>query len=134
VGSIRQLDVRSYLERSADALTEYAQSHRGEFPPTPAKLGESITQPYGVLLDGRMNSGKTVTDWHYVQGLSTSDPPDWIVFYADSSLFNNEGGAILTVDGTVRLLDEPGFSAALDEFLREYETSQHRPARILPPE
>jgi hypothetical protein len=64
----------------------------------------------------------------------TSNPPKCIVFYADSSLFNNEGGAILTIDGAVSLLDEPEFSTALDKFLHEYKTSQHEPARILPPE
>lgn len=135
-GSVRQSILEARLRGTAMALAEYARSYGGEFPPTPAAWAKTIEPPQSVLFgpNHRAESGHTVTDWHYVQGLNASSPPDWIVFYADSSQFNHKGGAILTVDGTVRLLDEPEFSATIDRFRREYERSKHEPPRIIPPE
>jgi hypothetical protein len=53
--------------------------------------------------------------------------------FADSNLFDEEGGAVPCVDGSVELLDEPELSGRIEQFVAESEAARgQRPDAIEP--
>jgi len=132
-GSLRQMELRSRLEELEAALATYAGEHEGDFPAELQVLVDiQLVEPY-VLRLPYGDTPNALIDFHYVSGLDQSCPTDWIVVFADSGLFNNEGGGLLYVDGTVQLLDEPEFSERIGRFVEGFEVEHGHPPEIIEP-
>jgi len=132
-GAVMQWDLRSQLEELGAALATYAAEHEEDFPPNLQVLVElELIEPY-MLRVRHVETPNALTDFHYVSGLDQSCPTEWIVVFADSGLFNNEGGALLYVDGTVQLLDEPEFSEGIERFVEAFEVERGHPPEIIEP-
>lgn len=132
-GAVRQWELRSRLEELGAALGTYAGEHEGDFPAELQVLVElEFVEPYMLRLP-YVDTPNALTDFHYVSGLDHSCPMKWIVVFADSALYNNEGGGVLYVDGTVQLLDEPEFSERMERFVTGFEAERGRPPEIIEP-
>ncbi len=132
-GALRQMDARSRLEELGGTLATYAGEHGGGFPPELQVLVDvQLAEPYMLRL-ACVDTPNALFDFHYVSGLDQSCPTEWIVVFADSDLFNNEGGGLLHVDGSVQLLDEPEFSERMERLVNGFEAERGRPPEIIEP-
>ena len=132
-GRIPQIEIQMQLKRLAESLDGHCKQNGGRFPESLEALVDHDPEVDWCLHVNCAPGSTPVTDLHFVRGLDTSCPPDWIVAYADSDLFNHEGGAILTVDGAVQLIDEPEFRKAFARFTTSYQVARGKPPEILPP-
>jgi hypothetical protein len=114
------------------ALGAYAADRGGAFPPDLTALLPTYLECAEDLRARHAFTNNTVCDWNYVSGLDVSAPPRWIIAYGDPKWFNNEGGPILFVDGTVQLSDRQAFDHRITQFLADYERARGSSPSILP--
>ncbi len=133
-GDVRQAHAAGSLRCMRDALRRYAETHEGLFPPDLATLADAADGDPGMLhLFGAEPTTNALTDFHYVSGLAQRDPGRWVLLYADSSLFDNKGGAILCVDDTIALVDEPEFGERIQRFISDFQEARgHLPVVLEP--
>jgi len=132
-GGVRQINLRGQVAHLHKTIQKYADRHEGKAPPDLDTAAEFTADPGGLLIRYLGDTGNTTTDFHYVVGLDADAPANWIRVYGDSGLFGDEGGAILCVDGTVELLDEPEFGVRLKQFMDDYRTKRGEPPTIIAP-
>lgn len=133
-GIVVRLHCEGRLLDVGTALRAYAADNGGAFPTDLTLLCGSYLDWVEFLRIGSPYSDtvNSTCDWDYVLGPDTSAPGDWIVAYGDPKLFNGEGGPILYVDGTVKLLKRPEFDAEWRRFMQDYERVRGAPPIILP--
>jgi hypothetical protein len=132
-GSLRQMELRSRLEELEAALATYAGEHEGDFPAELQVLVDlQLVEPYMLRLP-YVDTLNALIDFHYVSGLDQPCPAEWVIVFADSRFYNNEGGGLLYVDGTVQLLDEPEFSERIERFVNGFEVERGHPPEIIQP-
>ena len=134
-GTVIRSETRTKLERIGEVLRTWADDHGGEFPADLAEIHGIRSDTDGFLLVFHLSDVPdcTVTDFHYVSDLDRACPADWILAYADPSYFNDEGGGVLCVDGSVELLDEPAFSERIEAFGEAYEAARGEPPNVVAP-
>ena len=125
--------MRSELLRLHEAIEKYISEHDGAAPADLAALADFTGDPDIPFMQNVDRTGHKATHYHYVVGLDDAAPGKWIRVYVDPSLFAGEGGAVLCVDGTVELLDEPEFGRRLKSFVDEYRAARGAEPVVIAP-
>ena len=128
-----QFHVESDLMALDKAIEKYASEHGGVQPADLEASAEFVGDPTILFSQAASATNHQVTHYHYVVGLDDAAPAKWIRVYADPSLFGREGGAVLCVDGTVELLDEPEFGQRLKAFVDEYRAARGEEPVVIAP-
>jgi hypothetical protein len=113
-------------------LKEYANDHAGEFPPRASVLVDEKLVP---TVNDIFNPGAnpTSTSFHYVVGLRTSDPGNWIVAYKLSSAFGQPIYALSRVSGEVDGIRKEEFDRELEAMRSAYEKDRGQPMVVISP-
>ena len=125
----RATQAAANLQNVGTALNAYQATYQ-EYPPDLATLARS-TPIQATPLPGA-SSDPTAGVW-YVAGVKATDPPDWIIAYAPTTVWRGSVVIVLRVAGRPDVLDQPRFDEALAKFKQAYESRRGEPPTILPP-
>lgn len=131
-GGVVRSRCAAHLQVVGEALTAYALDNGGFLPSDLSDLSSQYLQYPGSLRAGYPDTPNSVCDWDYVLGLDASVPANWILAYGDPKWFNNQGGPILYVDGSVKLCDRKTFEQEMQRFLADYERVRGTRPTIIP--
>jgi hypothetical protein len=131
-GGVVRSNTRACLEQIGKSLREYALANEAAFPPDLTYLSTGYLAYPDVLRLRYCSTPNTATDWDYVAELNPDVPADWILAYAHPQWFNNEGGPVLYVDGTVKLLSADEFERELRAFTAAHQRARGAPPTIIP--
>jgi hypothetical protein len=130
-GTDVRADCSESLRRLSKDLRDYARGHGDDYPADLGLLPSDASNQSDCLRAAAAKTKNAVTDWDYIAGLDRKAPGTWIIAYGDPKWFNHEGGPILLVNGTVKLLDRPEFDAELQRFIDDYKRVRGSPPTIL---
>lgn len=116
------------LEDIASACRRYAARHEDSLPPELGALLPDYLGEKGMLALGGPDELDGVA-YHYVSGLKSTDPSDWVLAY-DPPAAHPRGGHVVFVDGTVEWMDDRAVKAAVAA-TSEKAAARDRPVRII---
>lgn len=110
----------------------YAEDHAGALPPDLLTLllaGQTTTD--SLHCRARQTRETDPFDYHYVTGLRTTDPNDWILAFDDAANHGGTHGHVLYLDGRVEWLTMKELNTELARFNRAYTAARGEPPKIL---
>ena len=124
----------SNLRGLGAALAEYARAE-GSWPPDlSALIRNGYASPHGLHCPlGCVDHIEGEADYSYVSGLSSHDPPDWIVAFDPPTHHERGHGMVLYVSGEMKTFRREPFAEEIDRFRRAYEAARGQPPTILEP-
>ena len=123
-----------HLRSLGEACLQYAQAHGGDLPPDMNMLVVLGYITPDILQVPSDADDSDVCDFHYVTGLTTDDPADWIIAYSSLTDHDGKHACYLTLDCVAHFDNAPEFDQQITEFKSNYEASRGEPPNILDPD